>query len=173
MSSLDRLIALAKRTGDRLIIHDPSSGQDMVILDIDSYERLMVGRKDVRSLSERELLDQINRDIAIWRAGLTTEQDDYDDYQASESENSSWARASNILEQTFKRLRQTSTESGGSAPLVQASQIDPVSIAPAPTEGDVEEKIEPVRVPYVQSGEVESEQKPLSPDEPVFYEEPV
>jgi hypothetical protein len=38
----DRLIDLAKRTGDRLIVHDPVNGNDMVILDIASYERLLV-----------------------------------------------------------------------------------------------------------------------------------
>jgi hypothetical protein len=41
MSSIDRLIKLAKKTGDRLIIHDPVEGNDVVIMDIDSYEMLM------------------------------------------------------------------------------------------------------------------------------------
>jgi len=41
MSSLDRLIRLAQRTGDRLIVHDPVEGQDIVLLDIASYERLL------------------------------------------------------------------------------------------------------------------------------------
>ena len=44
--SLDRLINLAKRTGDRLIIHDPVNGRDLVILDIDAYERLIFGGED-------------------------------------------------------------------------------------------------------------------------------
>ena len=39
--SLDRLIQLAKRTGDRLIVHDPSGENDLVIMDVDSYERLL------------------------------------------------------------------------------------------------------------------------------------
>ena len=41
MSSLERLIKLAKRTGDRLIIHDPVDGNDIVVMDLDAYEMLM------------------------------------------------------------------------------------------------------------------------------------
>ncbi len=39
--SLDRLIDLAKRTGDRLIVHDPICGRDIVIMGIEAYERLL------------------------------------------------------------------------------------------------------------------------------------
>lgn len=39
--SLNRLIDLAKRTGDRLIVHDPVNGHDFVILDIDAYEEFL------------------------------------------------------------------------------------------------------------------------------------
>lgn len=67
-SSLDRLINLAKRTGDRLIIHDPVEGRDIVIMDVEHYERLVLERQDVRELSSDQMLDQINRDIAIWRS---------------------------------------------------------------------------------------------------------
>ena len=91
--SYDRLIDLAKRTGDRLIVHDPVEGRDVVIMDIDEYEKIVdereydgyfhenkydsdfdgccyddFERRDVRGMSEGELLDQINRDIAKWRA---------------------------------------------------------------------------------------------------------
>lgn len=39
--SLERLIKLARRTGDRLIIQDIDSDKHIVILDIDSYEALV------------------------------------------------------------------------------------------------------------------------------------
>ncbi len=41
--SLDRLINLAKKTGDRLIIHDPIQNRDLVIMDITAYEKLLDG----------------------------------------------------------------------------------------------------------------------------------
>lgn len=88
MCSYDRLFSLAQRTGDRLIIHDPVEGHDVVVMSVDEYENILDerdlgqhdyyqnfyndcndwGRRDVRGMSEGELLDQINRDIAKWRA---------------------------------------------------------------------------------------------------------
>lgn len=85
--SYDRLIDLAQRTGDRLIIHDPIEGRDVVIMDVDEYERLIDGRgrrkddldfndfRDVRGLSSEQMLDKINRDIAIWRAEKEDEEE--------------------------------------------------------------------------------------------------
>ncbi|MFZ2978964.1 MAG: hypothetical protein WA057_04815 [Candidatus Magasanikiibacteriota bacterium] len=99
-SSYDRLIDLAKQTGSKLIVHDPIEGRDVVLLSIDEFEKLnhnkIYGlddcecdcghdynfdnysskhdRHDVRGMSERELLDQINRDIAIWRADKNMEE---------------------------------------------------------------------------------------------------
>ncbi|MFH1286475.1 MAG: hypothetical protein ABII02_01850 [Candidatus Magasanikbacteria bacterium] len=74
MSSLDRLFDLARRTGDRLIVHNPEKGEDIVIMNVDEYESLVTDRRDVRELSGGQLLDQINRDIAIWRSHAEEEQ---------------------------------------------------------------------------------------------------
>jgi hypothetical protein len=40
--SIERLVNLAKKTGDTLIIHDPREGRDMVIMDIDRYESFVL-----------------------------------------------------------------------------------------------------------------------------------
>ena len=66
--SLDRLIDLAKRTGDRLIIHDPYSNRDMVIMDVEQYTRLLEGRTFVHDLTSQQMVDKINRDVSIWRS---------------------------------------------------------------------------------------------------------
>ncbi|MFA4830963.1 MAG: hypothetical protein WC862_00765 [Patescibacteria group bacterium] len=66
--SLDHLINLAQRTGDRLIVHNPTDNQDVVIMSVDEYENLIDGKRSARSLSSDQLLDQINRDIAVWRS---------------------------------------------------------------------------------------------------------
>lgn len=81
MSSLDRLIDLAKKTKDRLIVHDPIEGRDVVIMDVDEYEKMWDRQNetemesDVRGLSGRGLVDKINRDIAIWRAEQDMEEE--------------------------------------------------------------------------------------------------
>jgi hypothetical protein len=74
MSSFDELVELAKRTGDRLIIHDPYTERDMVIMDVDQYKQLLMGRENVRNLSGREMIEKINREISIWRSNHEQEE---------------------------------------------------------------------------------------------------
>ncbi|KKW42217.1 MAG: hypothetical protein UY92_C0009G0021 [Candidatus Magasanikbacteria bacterium GW2011_GWA2_56_11] len=72
----DRLLSLAQKTGNPLIVHDRSEKRDMVVLSVDEYEMMLDTQefageeplRDVRELSEGEMLDKINRDIAIWRS---------------------------------------------------------------------------------------------------------
>jgi hypothetical protein len=76
--SLDRLINLAKRTGDRLIIHDPVQGRDLVILDIDAYEKLVLG--EVPGIEPEE---------SDWHSAgsiLNTRYSAWDEHRADEAE---------------------------------------------------------------------------------------
>lgn len=84
--SLERLIGLAQKTGGKLIVHNPLEEHDVVILDVDEYEKLVMSapdefsssediKEDVRELSGSEMLDKINRDIAIWRANKEQEEE--------------------------------------------------------------------------------------------------
>ena len=68
-NQLQKVISLAKKTGDRLIVFDPQNNSDTyVVMPLDEYEKLVIGKSEVRSLTEDELLDKINRDIAIWKS---------------------------------------------------------------------------------------------------------
>lgn len=73
MSSLDRLIALSKRTGDRLIVHDPYGGRDVVIMDVEQYKHLIDGRHGVADMDENEFIDRLHRDIAVWQSNQDEE----------------------------------------------------------------------------------------------------
>lgn len=68
-SQFQKAIDLIKKTGDKLIIFD-SAKQDSayVIMGLKDYENLVLGKSEVRGLTENELLDKINRDIAIWKS---------------------------------------------------------------------------------------------------------
>mgnify|MGYP006418654341 CR=1 FL=1 len=136
-NSYDRLISLAKRTGDRLIIHDPIEGHDVVIMDIDEYEMMVdqrgygtqqhdcdfdqyshdFERRDVRGMSEGELLDQINRDIAKWRADKEMDErwereeiiedeieDDgpFDPFAEQDYHPAEWHSAGDVMEDRYK-----------------------------------------------------------------------
>ena len=66
---LQKAINLVKKTGDKLIIFDSSkSDSGYVILSLKDYEALILNRSEVHGLTEDELLDKINRDIAIWKS---------------------------------------------------------------------------------------------------------
>lgn len=66
---LQKAINLAKKTGDKLIVFDSSkSDSAFVVMSVKDYENLIFGKSEVRGLTEDELLDKINRDIAIWKS---------------------------------------------------------------------------------------------------------
>lgn len=66
---IKKAINLAKKTGDKIIIIDILNPDDIfVIMDLDQYEKIVLGQNEIRSLTENELLDKINRDIAIWKS---------------------------------------------------------------------------------------------------------
>jgi hypothetical protein len=66
MKNLKRILELIRKTGDRFIFED-EEGQVFVIMDIDDYEGIILQNSQVNGLSEKELLNKINKDIAVWR----------------------------------------------------------------------------------------------------------
>ncbi|MCK5211661.1 hypothetical protein KAJ89_03095 [Candidatus Parcubacteria bacterium] len=68
-NQLKKAINIARKTGDRLIVYDLSRGDSaFVVMSLDEYEKLVTEKSEVRGLTEDELLDKINRDIAIWKS---------------------------------------------------------------------------------------------------------
>ncbi len=66
---LAKAINLSKKTGDRLIVFDSAKPDNVfVVMSVKDYENLVLGKSEVRGLTEDELLDKINRDIAIWKS---------------------------------------------------------------------------------------------------------
>ena len=73
---LQKAINLVKKTGDKLIVFDSSRPDNtFVVLAIKDYENLVLGKSEVRGLTEDELLDKINRDIAIWKSEQNLDKD--------------------------------------------------------------------------------------------------
>ncbi|MEI7497931.1 MAG: hypothetical protein WCK11_01450 [Candidatus Falkowbacteria bacterium] len=66
---LRQALELAKKTGDRLIVFDrPDSDTPFVIMGLADYEKIALVGSSVRGLTEEELVDKINRDIALWKS---------------------------------------------------------------------------------------------------------
>jgi hypothetical protein len=67
MANLDRIINLIRKTGDKAIVLDEFGNPQYTIMSIADYEQLVLGRSEVKGLTEEELIAKINRDIAIWK----------------------------------------------------------------------------------------------------------
>jgi hypothetical protein len=83
---LKKAIKLAKKTGDRLLVfsdQDPEMGY--VVMSMDEYEKITINKSEVRNLTEEELLDRINRDIAIWKNEQESKEDKLPKTSVSES----------------------------------------------------------------------------------------
>ena len=68
MSSFKKVTEIIRKTGDKLLILDENDNPGYVIMSISDYERLILGKSEVKGLTEDEFLDKINRDIAIWKS---------------------------------------------------------------------------------------------------------
>lgn len=66
--SMEKVINLIKRTGDKCIILDSDGEPEYVAMSFRDYEKLILGNPDIGKLSEEEMLEKINRDIAVWQA---------------------------------------------------------------------------------------------------------
>jgi hypothetical protein len=67
MQSLKKILELIKKTGDRFIFEDEENNL-YIVLGLADYENLIWKHSDVRELTEEELLNKINKDIALWKA---------------------------------------------------------------------------------------------------------
>jgi len=82
LDNLERAINLAKKTGDRLIVFDSAKPANAyVVMSLVDYENLVTKNSLIRDLTEDELLDKINRDIAIWKS-----EQEYKDNLADQSD---------------------------------------------------------------------------------------
>ncbi len=82
-NALSKIIELIKQTGDNCIVLDHEGNPAYVLLTLSTYQKMVLGRAEVAGLSQEELIDKINRDIASWKA--STQQSELDNWQALES----------------------------------------------------------------------------------------
>ena len=68
MKAIKKVLDIINKTGDRCIIVSENSDQAYAIMSLKEYERIMLGKAEVTELTEDELLDKINRDIAVWKS---------------------------------------------------------------------------------------------------------
>lgn len=68
INQLKKALDLVRRTGDKLMVADSSGDEAYMVMDLDSYERILDQKAEARPLTEEQLIDKINRDVALWKA---------------------------------------------------------------------------------------------------------
>lgn len=63
-----KILNFLKRTGDRAIIADQETDEIFVLMSLSDYEQKIFSNSEVKGLTEDQLLDRINQDIAVWQA---------------------------------------------------------------------------------------------------------
>lgn len=66
-----KLKNLIRKTGGKFILVE-NDNPEFVVMSFDDYERNMALPKAIQSLTEQELIDKINSDIAMWRENKGT-----------------------------------------------------------------------------------------------------
>lgn len=181
--NLDRLLNLAQKTGNGLIVYDKNEGRHFAIVDIDEYERLLEVEDsscedctDVTELTERELIDKINSDLALWKS--KQEEGEYENRNEvleeemgmnnfdsfSNSDNclptDDWHSAGEILNK-YKPMAENGAENE-----------NPTINFLADSDVDLDDEIK--QIPFENHGEVEADRaEKIDGEEPIFFEEPV
>ncbi|MFW5888173.1 MAG: hypothetical protein ACOCVY_00460 [Patescibacteria group bacterium] len=78
--NLKKAFSLAKKTGDRVIVIDSGADSDaFVVMNIDEYEKILSYKEtydqEIKGLTEDQLIDKINRDVALWKSEQQEEED--------------------------------------------------------------------------------------------------
>lgn len=156
MRSLERLIRLARRTGDRLIVHDSDTAEDIVIMDLDAYERLVDSEADGMNFG-------FNMD-----GGISYDEDGESEFsEEAEEDDMPWDRAAG--DSDWYRAGEVLEDRTAAVSLSDLPQIDRTRVSPFDHEWYGDESASGISADH-SDGVFEEK---LSDDEPVFYEEPL
>ncbi len=71
--NLDRIFQLLSRVGGKMFVE--KDNQTYVVMPVEDFEALIDTQQKVEELTEEELIDKINADIAEWRMSQSDELD--------------------------------------------------------------------------------------------------
>lgn len=171
--SLNRLIKLAQKTGDRLIIHDREHLADIVIMDIDAYEQLLFGSGNsspVNPISPSSFSASVDPEEET----LFAFDEDDDEFAYDETDDlmtpSSQYTPTQVTAETVNTWDEPSDELDTPSPWHQAGAILGTRYGDSP-QAEEKQLVPPAEhgVHPIEAGESEA----LPGGDPVFYEEPI
>jgi len=129
--ALEKILNLAKKTGDNVIVFNPAQPDDSyVILAINSYEKLLNNSYQAPFLTDQDLADKINRDIAFWKNDQEADEEpflaDLKQEEAADNLEEEWEEEVNYL---YPTEEEAAAESGAKAAVAAepAGDFDSVS----------------------------------------------
>lgn len=171
-SSLYRLIALSKRTGDRLIVHNPSDGQDMVILPIDAYEALIdiVMGEDMAHATKNTSVSESLSPLDTTATDTVVPPSPYTEGVSEHTESDGWQTAGDILAEAYPTYMDSLEDDRQLFEEVKdfVDQFPVAAAKPSLKESDI-----PSYIPLKPSDMHIFEDGGLEGEDPVFLEEPV
>jgi len=70
------IIELIKKSGDNCIVLDIEGNPAFVVVKFEDYQKMRAGKTDISALTEEQLLNKVNADIAAWKASHEDEECD-------------------------------------------------------------------------------------------------
>jgi hypothetical protein len=67
-NSLEKIIDLIKKTKNNCIVLDKDGNPAYVVVTFESYSKMVLDQTSIISLTENELLEKLNQEIAVWKA---------------------------------------------------------------------------------------------------------
>ncbi len=127
-----KIINLIKKTGDRMVVLDSSAPESSyVVMDIDEYEKIITHNRNVKNLTEEEMLDKINRDIAVWKSEKDLEDNEkIKDFKDNE--------ISKIVEEIADTETDKSSKNNWQIPTERKSGFDDLQTGETLVEGNIE-----------------------------------
>ncbi|MBI3291155.1 hypothetical protein HYZ76_02620 [Candidatus Falkowbacteria bacterium] len=82
-NSLAKIVELIKKTGDNCVVLDSAGNPAYAVISFDDYRSLVLGKAQIKGLTEEQLLEKINFDIATWKE--SAQEESLDDWEAISS----------------------------------------------------------------------------------------
>ncbi|MFA5211396.1 MAG: hypothetical protein WC414_02735 [Patescibacteria group bacterium] len=196
MSDFDRLLKLAQKTNGKIFIYDKCGGRHMLLLDWKEYEEIVEFQEEIdeqlkdyggvsdlikkNNLSEKQLIEKINKDIAIWKA----KQDELKQKEeAVDIENEFLKKEWHSISEILNEKKQNNIKKDGSE--IKLDEL--LEIKQNKNEFEIDKMIDETdysekrNIPFVERedekdtiGSFEDKKEDENDDEePIFFEEPI
>lgn len=71
--TFSKILRIIEKTGDKCIVFEEKTDDAYVVMSLDAYDKIVSNNSHIASLTEDQLLNKINSDIALWKSNQETD----------------------------------------------------------------------------------------------------